>query len=225
MGLLKKFVMQCRKPSGRLGRFVGRSMNIGHAKIRQWGLSHISIKPDSCVLDIGCGGGKAVKEIASSVSKGKVYGIDYSEDMVQLSKKVNDNLIKQSIVEIMYGTVSSLPFPDNMFDFVTAIETFYFWPDLINDLIEVKRVLKPGAFLLLVHAAYKDDPFEKRNSKLIKLLDIKIHTPDEHKDFLSEAGYQIEKINSLPEKNWISVVAQKAKDSKADAAEAKKPRG
>jgi len=98
-------------------------MNSGHAKIRQWGLSHISINPDSCVLDIGCGGGKGVKEIASSVSKGKVYGIDYSEDMVQLSKKVNDNLIKQSIVEIIYGTVSALPFPDNMFDFVTAFET------------------------------------------------------------------------------------------------------
>ena len=210
MGLLKKIAMQCRKPSGRFGRFVGRSMNFEHTKIMQWGLSHISIKPDSCVLDIGCGGGKAVKEIASSVSKGKVYGIDYSEDMVQLSKKVNDNLIKQSIVEIMYGTVSSLPFPDNMFDFVTAFETYYFWPDLINDLIEVKRVLKPGAFLLLVNAAYKDDQFEKRNSKLVNLLDMKIHTPDEYKDFLSEAGYQIEKIDNLPEKNWISVVAQKS---------------
>jgi len=210
VGLFEKFVMQCRKPSGRFGGFVGRSMNFGHTKVRRWGLSHISIKPDSCVLDIGCGGGKAVKEIASSVSKGKVYGIDYSEDMVQLSKKVNDNLIKQSIVEIMYGTVSSLPFPDNMFDFVTAIETFYFWPDLINDLIEVKRVLKPGAFLLLVNEVYQDDQFEKRNSKWVNLLDMKIHTPDEYKDFLSEAGYQIEKINSLPEKNWITVVAQKS---------------
>ena len=210
MGLFKKFAMQCRKPSGRFGRFVGRSMNFGHTKVRRWGLDHIAIEPDSCVLDIGCGGGKAVKEIASSVSKGKVYGIDYSEDMVQLSKKVNDNLIKQSIVEIMHGTVSSLPFPDNMFDFVTAFETYYFWPDLINDLIEVKRVLKPGAFLLLVNAAYKNDQFEKRNSKLVNLLDMKIHTPDEYKDFLSEAGYQIEKINSLPEKNWITVVAQKS---------------
>ncbi|MDY7033681.1 MAG: class I SAM-dependent methyltransferase [Thermodesulfobacteriota bacterium] len=210
MRLIEKFVMQCRKPSGRLGRFVGISMNYGHTKVRQWGLSHISIKPDSCVLDIGCGGGKTVKEIASSVTKGKVYGIDYSEDMVQLSKKVNDNLIKQSIVEIMFGTVSSLPFPDNMFDFVTAFETYYFWPDLMNDLIEVKRVLKPGAFLLLVHATYKDDQFEKRNSKLVNLLDIKIHTPDEYKNFLFEAGYQIENINILHEKNWITVVAKKS---------------
>jgi len=210
MGLFKKLVMQCRKPSGHFGKFVGRSMNFGHTRVRRWGLSHISIKPDSCILDIGCGGGKTVKEISSSLSKGKVYGIDYSEDMVQLSKKVNANMIKKNIVEITYGIVSSLSFPDNMFDFVTAFETYYFWPDLINDLIEIKRVLKPGAFLLMVHAAYKDDQFKKRNSKLVNLLDIKIHTPDEYKLFLSEAGYQIEKINNLPEKNWITVVAQKS---------------
>lgn len=210
MVLAEKFVMQCRKPSGRFGKFVGRSMNFGHTKVRQWGLSHISIQPNSCVLDIGCGGGKTIKEIASSVSKGKVYGIDYSEDMVQLSKKVNDNYIKQGIVEITHGTVSSLPFSDNMFDLATAFETYYFWPDLINDLIEIKRVLKRGAFLLLVNEVYKDDQFEKRNNKWVNLLDMKIHTPDEYKDFLSEAGYQIEKIDSLPEKNWITAVAKKA---------------
>ena len=68
-----------------------------------------------------------------------------------------------------------------------------------------------GAFLLLVNEVYKDDQFEKRNNKWVNLLNMKIHTPDEYKDFLDEAGYQIEKINSLPEKNWIIVVAQKFK--------------
>ena len=189
---------------------MGRTMNSGHAKIRRWGFSHISINPDSYVLDIGCGGGMGVKEIASSVQRGKVYGIDYSQEMVQLSKKVNDDLIKQGIVEIIENSVSALPFQDNTFDFVTAFESYYFWPDMVSDLIEIKRVLKPGAFLLLVHAAYKDEKFEKRNNKVARLLDIKFHTPDEYKDFLAEGGYKIEKIDCLPEKNWIVIVAQKA---------------
>ncbi|MGD2098408.1 MAG: class I SAM-dependent methyltransferase [Desulfobacterales bacterium] len=210
MGFIEKFVMQCRKPSGRLGRFVGRSMNFGHTKVRRWGLNHISVESDSCILDIGCGGGKAVKELAMSAINGKVYGIDYSEDMVQLSKNVNASLIKRGVVEIKYGTVSSLPFSDNMFDLVTVFESYYFWPDLINDLKEIKRVLKPGGSLLMVNEVYKDDPFERRNTKWVKLLDMQIHTPDEYKDFLSEAGYRIEKINRLPQKNWITVVAQKS---------------
>jgi ubiquinone/menaquinone biosynthesis C-methylase UbiE len=189
---------------------MGRAMNSGHAKLRRWGFKSISINPNSYVLDIGCGGGMAVKEIALSVPKGKVYGIDYSQDMVQLSKKVNDNLIKQGVVEIMQGSVSALPFEDNTFDFVTVFDTYYFWPDMVNDLKEIKRILKPGAFLLLVHSAYKDEKFEKRNSNMVNLLNIKLYTPDEYKDFLTEAGYKIEKINTLPEKNWLCIVAQKA---------------
>ncbi len=61
MGLLKKIAAQGRKPSGWFGRFIGRAMNFEHAKIRGWGLGHISIKPDSYILDVGCGGGMAVK--------------------------------------------------------------------------------------------------------------------------------------------------------------------
>ena len=147
--------------------------------------------------------------MASFVSKGKVYGIDYAEDIVRLSKRVNEKLINENIVEIMHGAVSSLPFPDNMFDLVTACETYYFWPDLIENLMEVRRRLKPGAFLLLVNEVYKDARFEKRNRKWVNLLNMKIHRPNEYKSFLSEAGYQMKKLDSLPEKNWISVVAQK----------------
>jgi ubiquinone/menaquinone biosynthesis C-methylase UbiE len=139
MGFLEKWLKQCQKPTGSFGRFAGRIMNFGHARIRRWGLSHISIKPDACILDIGCGGGKAVQELATLAPRGKVYGIDYAEDMVQLSKKVNGALIKQGLVEIMHGTVSSLPFTDNMLDLVTAFETSYFWPHFIDDLKEIKR--------------------------------------------------------------------------------------
>jgi len=209
MGFFEKYVMQCRKPSGRLGKFVGRSMNFGHARIRHWGLDHISIKPDAYILDIGCGGGKAVQELAMFTARGKVYGIDYSEDMVRLSKKVNDKLIKQGSVEIMYGTVSSLPFEDNMFDLITAFEAYYFWPNLIDDLKEINRVLKPKGTLLLVNEVYKDDQFAKRNNKWVKLLNMQIHTPNEYKDFLGKAGYHIVKINHIPKINWITAIAEK----------------
>lgn len=209
MGFAEKFVKQCRKPSGRFGKFVGRAMNFGHAKVRHWGLSHISVKPDAYILDIGCGGGKTVQELAMSAPRGKVYGIDYSEDMVQLSKKLNNSLIKQGFVEIIHGTVSSLPFEDNMFDFVTAFETYYFWPNLNDDLKEIKRVLKPEGTLLIVNEVYKDDQFEKRNSKWAKLIDMQLHTPGEYKDFLNKAGYHIVKIDNIPQKNWITAIAQK----------------
>ncbi|HYA84313.1 MAG TPA: class I SAM-dependent methyltransferase [Candidatus Bathyarchaeia archaeon] len=212
MGFVEKFVKQCRKPTGRFGKFVGRTMNLGHARIRHWGIGHISIKPDAYILDIGCGGGKAVQELAMSTPNGKVYGIDYSEDMVQLSKKVNETLIKNGLVEIKYGAVSSLPFADNMFDLVTAFEAYYFWPNLNNDLKEIKRVLKSEGTLLIVNEVYKDDKFEKRNTKWAKLSDMRLHTPNEYKDFLTKAGYHIVEIDNVPEKNWITAIAKKTEN-------------
>ncbi len=169
----------------------------------------MSIKPDATILDIGCGGGKGVQELARSCPNGKVYGIDYSEDMVQLSKKVNETLIKKGLVEIKYGAVSSLPFADHRFDLATAFEANYFWPNLIDDLKEIKRVLKPGGTLLLVNEVYKDDRFETRNTKWANLSDMRIHTPDEYKDFLTEAGYHSVEIDNLPQKNWITAMAKK----------------
>ena len=82
-------VRQCRKPIGLFGTFVVIGMNTGNGRLRRWGLSHISINLDAFILDVGCGGGKTVFELAQISSSGKVCGIDYSEEMVQLARKIN----------------------------------------------------------------------------------------------------------------------------------------
>jgi ubiquinone/menaquinone biosynthesis C-methylase UbiE len=209
MGFTEKFVKHCRKPTGLVGRLVGRAMNVGHRKVRQWGLRHISIEPDANILDVGCGGGKAVQDLALSAPDGRVYGVDYSEEMVRLAKKVNKELIKEGRAEIIYGSVSSLPFSDSVFNLVTAFEAYYFWPNLVEDLKEIRRILKAGGTLLIVNEVYKHDKFEKRNTKFAKWVGMHIHTPNEYHDFLNEAGYVVVNIDDIPEKNWITAIAKK----------------
>ena len=206
---MEKIVRQCRKPTGFFGRLIGRGMNTGHGNLRRWGLSHISINLDAFILDVGCGGGKAVQELARISSRGKVCGIDYSEEMVQLARKINKEFVGNGHVEIMHGFVSSLPFPDGMFNLVTAFETYYFWPNLIDDLREVKRVLKAGGTLLIANEVYKHEKFEKRNLKWAKWGDMMIHTPEEYREFLTEGGYSDVAIFDIPEKNWIAAIAKK----------------
>jgi ubiquinone/menaquinone biosynthesis C-methylase UbiE len=209
MGFLEKVVRQCRKPTGLFGRFIGVGMNVGHGRLRRWGLLHISIQPDAFILDVGCGGGKTVKVLARISSRGRVYGIDYSEDMVRLARAINKRYIRKGHVDIMHGSVSALPFSDGMFDLVTAFEAYYFWPSLIDDLKEIKRVLKSGGVLLIANEVYKHEKFEKRNLKFAKWGDMMLHTPEEYSDFITKAGYVIIEIDDIPDKNWIVAIAKK----------------
>src|SRR6266404_1568007 len=153
MSAAEKVIGQCRKPSGIFGRFVLWDMNRHHSKLTDWGLSHVRIGKNATILDVGCGGGRTINKLANVAAK--VHGIDYSEESVTAAHRSNKRWIDIGRVSIREGTVSQLPFDNNTFDLVTAIETHLFWPDLPNDLREIHRVLKQNGELLLVAASYK----------------------------------------------------------------------
>src|SRR5690348_1731945 len=156
MGILSNLANQARRPTGWLGRFTLWTFNVHHSKLTDWGLQHIAIEKHDTILDVGCGGGLTVRKLAGMATEGKVYGIDFSEASVAASRRTNKQLIELGRVEIRHGSVSQLPFADRMFDLVTAVETHHFWPDLIANMQEILRVLKPGGTLILIAEGYKD---------------------------------------------------------------------
>jgi len=56
---------QCRKPSGWFGARVARTMNVAHASLTNWGLTHVTIGRADVILDVGCGGGLTVQKLAA----------------------------------------------------------------------------------------------------------------------------------------------------------------
>lgn len=54
-------------------------MNVGHARVRRWGLGYVSSESYVAVLDVGCGGGAAIRDMSSMYPSAKLYGIDYSK--------------------------------------------------------------------------------------------------------------------------------------------------
>src|SRR5210317_2553239 len=154
MGLLTGILNQCKKPSGRFGRFLAKGMNFGHSGLTRWGLGFIDIASDIDALDIGCGGGRTVERLAGIATDGKVVGIDYSPDAVVVARKKNRALINEGRVEIFQDAVSSMRFSDNVFGLITAFETHCFWPDFRNDLKEVHRVMRQNGQFLIVGALY-----------------------------------------------------------------------
>ena len=59
MGLFKDYVSQTRKPEGFLGKMMVNGMNGGHARMADWGMSHLKTITPVKIVDIGCGGGRS----------------------------------------------------------------------------------------------------------------------------------------------------------------------
>jgi len=206
-----KIAENVRKPQGFFGKKVAKNMNFHHESLAKWGLSYINIGENYQILDIGCGGGRNVNRFAKLIREGKVCGIDYSDTSVKVSSELNKEYIKKGIVEIRKGTVSAIPYNDNNFDLVTAFETYYFWPDLINDLKEVLRVMREEANFLLVNEMYECENSEKMENtrKWAELCNIELHSPSQFEKFLIEAGFSTIRIHENIEEGWITVVASK----------------
>jgi 2-polyprenyl-3-methyl-5-hydroxy-6-metoxy-1,4-benzoquinol methylase len=74
MGIMSGLLNQWRKPTGRLGSVLAWLLNVSHSKGTNWGLQHINVEKSFSILDIGCGGGQFVHELAGTATEGKVFG-------------------------------------------------------------------------------------------------------------------------------------------------------
>ena len=208
MNLLGRLLSQCGNPRGRFGRILVRGMNFGHSGLTRWGLTKVEIRDNATVLDIGCGGGRALERLASLASLGKVVGIDYSEDAVAVARKRNQRLIATGRVEVLHGSVSSMPFPDATFDCVSAVETYYFWPDIAADLAEVRRVIKPSGQIVIIAGMYRGSRFDKRNMRLIRAGGMRCFSVQEFEETLQDAGFSAVAVSVEPRKGWVCVVSE-----------------
>jgi SAM-dependent methyltransferase len=105
--------------------------------------------------------------------------------------------------------VSRLPFPNDEFDLVTAVETHYYWPDRPGDMREIYRVLKPGGSVLIIAEAYRGGRFGLLNQFGMKLIGGACLSPEEHRDLFVKAGYSDVQVLLRPAKGWICATGRK----------------
>lgn len=183
MGLLKSFFNQCARPEGSLGRAMLCFMNYTHAPLTNWGLKLVNVQDGWTMLDVGCGGGFTIRRLLNRSKDAQVYGIDISEESVTKARQVNAEVLDKQVY-VTQGSAEQLPYNDEMFDLVTAVETVYFWPNLPDCLQEVRRVLKPGGkFAIMVEVVDSD-------SKWTSIVDgMTAYTPEQLKTLLDDAGF------------------------------------
>ena len=200
------FFENTRKPVGLGGKIMVAMMNSGHGAMADWGFGHIAIAEDFCVLDAGCGGGANIKKLLERCPKGIVKGIDYSEVSVEKSRKVNANAIKEGRCEVLQASVAELPFAENTFDLVTAFETIYFWPGLVECFREVHRVTKPGGTFFICNESNGET--NKDDKWVEKIGGMTIYNAAQILTALNQADFSDAKV-SKNNKGWICVTARK----------------
>ena len=200
------FFQNTCKPKGIGGKIMVNMMNIGHSSMAKWGFTHVEIKNNSICLDIGCGGGANVKRLLDKVPYGKVTGIDYSKISVIKSEKTNKAGTRNRRCEILQANVMDLPFGNDVFDLITAFETIYFWPDILEAFKQVHRVLKPNGTFMICNEVNGENPKDENWTKIID--GMKIYNSEQIREALKSAGFIDIKIDKN-EKNWLCVICKK----------------
>ena len=207
MALFKKFFSQTRKPEGPLGRLMLSTMNSGHAKLADWGLSHLPELSVSRAADLGCGGGRNAGELLKKYPTAHVTAVDYSALCAEKAAAYNRAMIEAGRCTVQQGDVSNLRLPVASFDLATAFETVYFWPGLETCFAQAAKVLKPGGYFLICNESDGTDPTSVKFETIID--GMKNYTTQQIEAALKAAGFSRVETDHHPTKPWITVLARK----------------
>jgi len=98
------------------------------------------LNPSGRLLDIGCGSGNLIVQIAEKFPHLELVGIDISAEILKRAKmRANEN---QKEIELKEGSVENLPFSDEYADFIVSTLSLHHWSNPQNAFQEIYRVLK-----------------------------------------------------------------------------------
>jgi ubiquinone/menaquinone biosynthesis C-methylase UbiE len=101
----------------------------------------------TAVLDVGCGTGALVRELARRLPAGvELAGVDPAPAMIEVGQGA---LRECPNAHLEVASAEQLPFSAVRFDLVISTVSFHHWADQAAGLSEISRVLRPSGRLLL----------------------------------------------------------------------------
>jgi ubiquinone/menaquinone biosynthesis C-methylase UbiE len=198
----------------------------------------IELKPGETVLDLGSGGGIDVLLSARRVGPtGKAYGLDMTDDMLALARE-NQRQAGVENVEFLKGEIEKIPLPDCSVDVVISNCVINLSADKDRVLREAFRVLKPGGRFAVSDIVVRGEvPDEVRQSMLlwvgcvagaleekeyvskltqagfarISVEPTRVHSIEDARHFLVEAGIDVDAIAPLIENKFMSAFIRATK--------------
>jgi len=207
---------QVKESYDKISYFYDYFAGVFEKKYRNMALDRLNIKRGETVLEIGFGTGHCLKRMAELVGEnGKVYGIDISSGMLEVTKQRLEEAGLLDRVELYCEDALKMPYEDNKFDavFMSFTLELFDMPEISKVLSEIKRILKQNGRLGVLSMSKEDG-----GSILSRLYDW-MHTqfpqyadcrPIYVEHSIKDAGFEIKykekvKLFSLPIEIVVSV--------------------
>ena len=142
--------------------FLNRLLSVGQDKYwRQRAIDLLDPMGNERILDVATGTGDVVIEVAKRNLSVKIFGIDFSQRMLDLGRiKIARNGYNQA-VSLQIGSGECLPFADESFDGVICAFGIRNFADVQLGLREFFRVLKPGGRVVVLEFSIPQNQFLK----------------------------------------------------------------
>lgn len=193
---------QYRQPSGLIGQWIGRRMARQHRAENAWTVSLLDAQPTDQILEVGFGPGIAVEMLARVSTQGRIVGVDVSAAMVAAATRRNQAAVRAGRVELRQGEAANLPYSDATFDKAYSIHSIYFWPNTMQGLCEIRRVLK--RFGKLIVTILPKERWPASPDGTLGTPDCRVFGGDELARLMHEAGFASTAITDDPARGSAS---------------------
>jgi len=175
--------------------------NIGVLR-RQAILRELNLKKNQTIIDIGCGGGHLVEEIAMCVgASGKAIGVDPSEFQINTAKERCKHL---SNVDFLCSAANDIDIEINSCDAVTFTQTLEYIDNVDEALHAAKRLQKPMSNFVNVSTLWDffgfHGPEKELNNMMHEIYRVQKHPmlPTQLNGKLKRQGYTNIKTQEMP---------------------------
>lgn len=194
--LTEFLIKQSQKPSGLIGRVIIKIWSFYFKKLSLWAIKQTTISDNYRILEIGYGGGSTIKNLLALNKNLEIHGIDISKESYRTAQRVHSDSIRKGSVQLKIGNVENMPYQNNYFDRIFAIQTHIFWKDIKKSFQEVYRVLSSNSTLIIASEKEK-----------IHYHMTDYRTSHEFSQLLTSIGFS--KIEEKQNRNWILYIVYK----------------
>ena len=194
--LTEFLIKQSQKPSGLIGRVITKIWSFYFKKLSLWAIKQTTISDNYRILEIGYGGGSTIKNLLALNKNLEIHGIDISKESYRTAQRVHSDSIRKGSVQLKIGNVENMPYQNNYFDRIFAIQTHIFWKDIKKSFQEVYRVLSSNSTLIIA---------SEKEKMHYHMTDYR--TSHEFSQLLTSIGFS--KIEEKQNRNWILYIVYK----------------